>query len=75
MTTRAEKLLLSLENGGHAGPAPQLDLWSQAPLDKEENDIPESHKQLLEDLKSFSIQRMTPLDALNKIAEWQQELS
>lgn len=75
VTTRAEKLLLSLENGGHAGPAPQLDLWSQAPLDKEENDIPESHKQLLEDLKSFSIQRMTPLDALNKIAEWQQELS
>ncbi|MCB9073672.1 MAG: DNA mismatch repair protein MutS, partial [Bdellovibrionaceae bacterium] len=76
VTNRAEKLLQSLENGGAMVSVPQLDLWAQAMHETEVDDsMEERHKELLVELKNFSIQRMTPLDALNKIAEWQQELS
>ncbi|MCC6137000.1 MAG: DNA mismatch repair protein MutS, partial [Bdellovibrionaceae bacterium] len=77
VTSRAEKLLAGLENGGTSAPHQnQLDLWAQAEAPQAiAESIPEHHKELLQDLKTFSIQRMTPLDALNKIAEWQQELS
>lgn len=77
VTARAEKLLSGLENGGTQGlHHNQLDLWAQAAdVAEVAEPLPEHHKELLEELKTFSIQRMTPLEALNKIAEWQQELS
>lgn len=75
VTARAEKLLAQLESGKAAADSShQLDLWS-APSVAASDDVAQAHKDLLKELKNFSIQRMTPLDALNKIAEWQQELS
>lgn len=76
VTVRAEKLLVQLESGKVASEvAPQLDLWAQVELPEKQDDVPEAHKELLKELRDFSIQRMTPLEALNKIAQWQQELS
>ncbi len=78
VTLRAEKLLNSLENGASTVDSGQLDLWAQSMAEEIEDakaDVPERHRELLVELKSFSIQGMTPLEALNKIAQWQQELS
>jgi DNA mismatch repair protein MutS len=53
------------------GPPGQLDLW-QAPAQKT-SEVNQS--EWLDDLKSLEIQKLTPLDALNTLAKWQQDLS
>jgi DNA mismatch repair protein MutS len=50
----------------------QLDLWSRpVPDEVHEADEP----RLLRDLKTLEIQKLTPLDALNTLAKWQQDHS
>ncbi|MCB9026901.1 MAG: DNA mismatch repair protein MutS [Bdellovibrionaceae bacterium] len=51
-----------------------VDVDVDADVEKVETIKPEINK-LLEDLKQISVQQMTPLDALNKIASWQQQLT
>ncbi|MBY0553477.1 DNA mismatch repair protein MutS [bacterium] len=83
ITKRAESLLRNLEA------APKAD--TQAPIKLPQNDSvivtkqaqmslfekeDESKKQILiDEVKKFSIQKSSPLQALNKIAEWQEKLN
>lgn len=74
VTKRAASLLGQLEQKTpEAAPLDvnQLDLWEQESLPAED---PKA-KALLKEMQDLSIQSMTPLEALNKIAKWQQELS
>jgi DNA mismatch repair protein MutS len=77
VTKRAETLLKKLEStldeGGGASPN-QLDLWSQPTPEPEYVKDPKMEL-LLKEMQNLPIQSMTPLDALNKLAQWQQELS
>lgn len=71
---RAEKLLaehIAINSDLPSQTTQQLEL---VPV-REPGDIDPSAAQLLLDLKSASISSMTPLEALNKISEWQQRLS
>jgi DNA mismatch repair protein MutS len=83
VTKRAEALLQRLEaattTAGEAnGSTQQLDLWSAlAPTREAEVAPPEVDprvEKLMQQVKDLPLQTMTPLDALNKIAQWQQEL-
>ncbi len=77
VTKRAESLLQKLEaatiEGTERASSAQLDLWS-APLVQSEVEKDPKAEQLLQQVKDLPIQTMTPLEALNKIAQWQQEL-
>ncbi|MES2962973.1 MAG: DNA mismatch repair protein MutS [Bdellovibrionota bacterium] len=55
--------LLGHLDGSHAGQAPQ------------ETEIPEELKQALDELKGLDVTQLTPLEALNRIAKWQRNLS
>jgi len=72
VTRRAEGLLARLEQATKSestGQTSQLDLWSQpAP----EPAVDPKLAALASEVKNFAIQSVTPLEALNKIAEWQQ---
>ena len=74
VTRRAKGLLIQLEsfNSPQSSQMTLLDI----PPPEEENQ-PESGKndELLEEIKSTPIQTLTPLEALNRIASWQQNLS
>lgn len=83
VTKRAEALLQRLEAATTTAGEPnastqQLDLWSAlAPARGVEVASPEVDprvEKLMQQVKDLSLQTMTPLDALNKIAQWQQEL-
>jgi DNA mismatch repair protein MutS len=80
VTRRAENLLKRLEQATHAADRPhasQLDLWSQPPPVEEASPAPALDPQLdvvMQEVREFSIQSVTPLEALNKIAQWQQVL-
>jgi DNA mismatch repair protein MutS len=77
VTKRAEGLLQRLEQATHAeaGNSSQLDLWSQPPPEVEPiAKIGPDLEKIFVEMKDFSIQSMTPLEALNKIAQWQQVL-
>ncbi len=72
----ANQLLQKLESGqATSHSSSQMDLWENLAIEnKDEPEIP-LHSELLESLKELEIQKLTPLEALNKIAKWQQELS
>lgn len=82
VTKRAEALLQRLEaattTGESSASTQQLDLWTAlAPVSEVEVALPEVDprvEKLMQQVKDLSLQTMTPLDALNKIAQWQQEL-
>ena len=68
---RAGSLLGQLEKQSQASPSrPQLDLFS-ALAEKSVEEPPEC----LQDLRDLEIHKMTPLDALNKISQWQRDLT
>lgn len=80
VTQRAKKLLEGLE-GLNGGGSLQLNL-----LDAQQHAFQESAseglapvspeiEQLIEKIRSLSLQKTTPLDALNLLAQWQNELS
>ncbi len=84
VTKRAESLLARLEaatveSGGTQ--SSQLDLWSAVMASPPETEVASGEpvvdpkvEQLLQQMKDLSVQSLTPLEALNKIAQWQQEL-
>ena len=73
----AEGLLKSLEQGGRQNGAlsatSQLDLFAQSISAMTEEQAPEPSA-VEEDLRGLEIHKMTPLDALNKISQWQKDL-
>lgn len=75
---RAKKVLQQLENfsGSSDGQMSFLEVETSSSLEKEavEDDFLKRLKPIEEDLKKISLQQMTPLDALNTIAKWQQDL-
>ncbi|MBY0316512.1 MAG: DNA mismatch repair protein MutS [Bdellovibrionales bacterium] len=80
---RAQALLKSMESNQREvmekSHSPQLDLWSRA--DVEEKSTPEDSaelalaKELLRQMQEAPIQSMTPLQALNQMAEWQKQVT
>ncbi|MCE9670139.1 DNA mismatch repair protein MutS [Myxococcus stipitatus] len=86
---RARELLQNLESGElddagrprvavrqstkRAVPAGQLGLFAPAPVAAAPA-VPASHQKAVETLKALSVDRMTPLDALNLLARLQREL-
>ncbi len=89
VTKRAETLLHRLEaatlSSGESQNTQQLDLWSaiaqtstpppeQVNTAKIQPAIDPRTELVLQQVKDLALQTMTPLDALNKIAQWQQEL-
>lgn len=79
VTVRAKSLLEVLERGP-VGSATQLSLGAltvsvpeDAPI--EEPVVPSATAAWIEELRALSVSQMTPLEALNKIAEWQRSLS
>lgn len=82
VTKRAEGLLKKLEAsieevtaGKSSVPSPQLDLWSQDVIEvTSEVELDPKVEKLLDEMATLPIQSMTPLEALNKLAQWQQEL-
>lgn len=75
---RAQTLLKSMETHQREvmGRSHQLDLWSAPPAEEMTIESPEilKAKQLLKEMQETSVQSMTPLQALNKLAEWQQQM-
>jgi DNA mismatch repair protein MutS len=80
VTKRAESLLQRLEaatvSTGDARNTQQLDLWSavSGPAVEPTVEVDPRAEQIMQQVKDLPIQAMTPLEALNKIAQWQQEL-
>lgn len=80
VVNRAKKVLKQLENfnGSSTGQMSFLDIAATQSPDNEvkaqEDDELKRLKPIHEDLKKISLQQMTPLDALNTIAKWQQDL-
>jgi DNA mismatch repair protein MutS len=83
---QAQKILKSMEMSSQSRKdSPQLDLWQSQLTIMEEDSGPEEsvtahslsqpQQQLLEAIQNLEIQKLTPLDALNQLAQWQQELS
>ncbi len=77
---RAETLLRSFESGDHKGfsdDLPLLNFQGDEFVDNEQAiDLKtEAEGTLLEEIKKISLGEVTPLEALNKIASWQQNLS
>lgn len=78
VTKRAEGLLKKLESSIEevtAGvSANQLDLFNQPEPEVVVKKDPKMER-LIQEMQKMPIQTMTPLEALNKLAQWQQELS
>ena len=72
VTSRAAEILKSKENFGEQAPmaAAQLSFIDQVPSPVEF--VPDP---VLEEIKNFSLNAKSPLDALNQIAKWQDTLS
>lgn len=90
VTLRAQKLLDRLETsmGGYSGAAaPQLSLMDAASdmsgdmggasgqLEGASGTPSEAFSEVLKDLEGLDVQKMTPMEALNRLNEWQQRLS
>jgi DNA mismatch repair protein MutS len=86
VTRRAGSILKRLEGERHVAPTPQMSLLGM--MDKElpddsdggENEaefgaLPAEVQAAFDELKSLDVSSLTPLDALNRIAKWQQSLS
>jgi len=73
VTQRAKGLLAKLE-GGMASDVAQLNLSAVIPADAP---VMPTHEleELAEAVRTAPLQKMTPLDALNQIAQWQRSLS
>ena len=72
----ADELLKRFESGSRSTTphnSGQLDLWQSVAAQQMEDTS--EFDELLNSIRHLEIQKMTPLDALNKIAVWQQELS
>ncbi|MBC86513.1 MAG: DNA mismatch repair protein MutS [Bdellovibrionaceae bacterium] len=76
VTRRAQKLLEKMEsfNAPSSQQMTLLEVEDVEPVIENES-IPENLLNLIENIKNTSIQSMTPLEAINKIAEWQRDLS
>ena len=70
----ANQLLQKFENGGR-NDSSQLDLWEKTMTTPEEKTMDPEMEAFVESVKNLEIQKLTPLDALNRLAQWQQELS
>ena len=71
----AGKLLNRFENAGTTNDSGQMDLWENPPSEPPRPEIPAEMQAFLQSLRGLEVQKLTPLDALNKLAQWQQELS
>ena len=72
----ASQLLKKFEQGGRVQEnSSQLDLWQTMAQQTVQEKTNPDFERLIEAVRGLEIQKMTPLDALNKIAKWQQELS
>ncbi len=76
---RAESLLKTFESGGVGGTTDgQLSLLAfdeaTSNLLSPSSEVTSAEKELLEKIKKISLGEVTPLEALNTIASWQQEL-
>lgn len=70
------QLLKRYESGSsRESSSSQLDLWQSVAAEQTESQDSSEFDDLLKSIRHLEIQKMTPLDALNKIAKWQQELS
>lgn len=73
VTLRAQSLLKNLEGvGGGTRQGQQLNLgeaWMET------SEVPDSAPAWLEEFKNLNLSQMTPIEALNKLVEWQREVS
>ncbi len=72
VTLRAKNLLDKLEDSGGTINSSQMVLM---PKEDVAASVPEDIEILLQQIRQASLQKMTPLEALNQIAQWQQNLS
>ena len=73
VTARAKSLLEKLEGGSMNEGTPQMVLM---PTESDgEADVTKEVELLLAQIRQASVQKMTPLEALNQIAQWQRNLS
>lgn len=73
VTQRARQLLRQLEDFSSATET-QLHLTDIRPQENQVTHPPEVQK-LVEKIKQLQVQKMTPIEALNQLAQWQQSLS
>jgi len=72
ITQRAQSLLKGFETGGGSQ---QLALMPADETPAGEASLPAELPAWLEEFKTINVSRMTPLEALNKLFEWQREVS
>ncbi len=70
----AHQLLQKLEKKGVAD-THQMDLWDVVMPEAIQQEQTQEDEGILQDLRTLEIQKLTPLDALNTLAKWQQEHS
>lgn len=78
VTNRAEKLLKHFEefqNGGSGGAQLSLMPIVEAISEESADVTPPSHQEVLRAIGDLDLSRMTPLEALNMINEWQRKLT
>ncbi len=74
VTQRAKSVLDRLESFQSPNSSNQLSLADQTIVSQGPSTPPEL-EELIEKIRSLSLQQMTPLEAMNQIAQWQQKLS
>lgn len=78
VTRRAALILKDLEEGARSAPSAQMSLLDFSGAVEpafDESAIDPTVERLVDELKKLAIPEVTPLEALNKIARWQQSLS
>jgi DNA mismatch repair protein MutS len=80
VTSRAAKILseiegtLSANKDGLDEPSPQLALSFSVPVEPPRPSVDSKVRQVLTEIKSFDVDRSTPLEALGKISQWALEI-
>jgi DNA mismatch repair protein MutS len=78
LTHRASQILQKMEwDPAGAASSDQMSLMEMAfqPADEKAPKMSEEVQSLVQDLRELSVQELTPLEALNRIAQWQRHLS
>lgn len=78
VVNHAQKILKNLEQKQKESlSTSQLDFWQNQELKfaEEKTEAPQADRHLVKALQNLEIQKLTPLEALNQLAQWQQELS
>lgn len=73
----SQEILVELESNAknlRESGAVQLDLFAEREVELVQEKVPDNIQSIMDDLRSLNINQMTPIEAMQKLYEWHQEL-